>query len=327
MPMDVSLYLFLQCQSQSSSGSLQIWMYCDASKSGFLGRKEFYNALKLVTVSQRGQELTPEIVRAAMEGPISTKIPAPQINSSSLVTNPGNQTSTMPLVPSQNPGFRGPSNANMSQQFFPSGGQFFRPAQTAPAISSRPVTGQNLMSSNPSLPVSNTPNVLSDWGGIKMGGNSVSKFSTAPNTDTFSPVQSIQPSAKDLKTINSPGNGFNSVLGNDGTGALVSGMQTSFRPVQSAQTPISFSQLPGAQLSSIQNQNASVQINSIYSGPSSIPSGRPWPKFSQADVQKYSKLFMEVDTDKDGKITGQQARNLFLSWKLPRGRHSFTEDW
>ncbi|KNA06883.1 hypothetical protein SOVF_176960 [Spinacia oleracea] len=27
---------------------------------------------------------------------------------------------------------------------------------------------------------------------------------------------------------------------------------------------------------------------------------------------------MEVDTDRDGKITGEQARNLFLSWRLPR---------
>jgi len=29
---------------------------------------------------------------------------------------------------------------------------------------------------------------------------------------------------------------------------------------------------------------------------------------------------MEVDSDKDGKITGEQARNLFLSWRLPRGK-------
>ncbi|KAJ6392427.1 hypothetical protein OIU77_026233 [Salix suchowensis] len=27
---------------------------------------------------------------------------------------------------------------------------------------------------------------------------------------------------------------------------------------------------------------------------------------------------MEVDTDRDGRITGEQARNLFLSWRLPR---------
>jgi hypothetical protein len=39
-----------------------------------------------------------------------------------------------------------------------------------------------------------------------------------------------------------------------------------------------------------------------------------------SDVQKYTKVFMEVDTDRDGKITGEQARNLFLSWRLPRGK-------
>ncbi|CAH8252997.1 unnamed protein product [Arabidopsis lyrata] len=44
----------------------------------------------------------------------------------------------------------------------------------------------------------------------------------------------------------------------------------------------------------------------------------PWPKMKPSDVQKYTKVFMEVDSDKDGKITGEQARNLFLSWRLPR---------
>ena len=42
-----------------------------------------------------------------------------------------------------------------------------------------------------------------------------------------------------------------------------------------------------------------------------------------AGVQKYAKVFLEVDSDRDGKITGEQARNLFLSWRLPRGRHAF----
>ncbi|MCD7454048.1 hypothetical protein HAX54_023365, partial [Datura stramonium] len=45
----------------------------------------------------------------------------------------------------------------------------------------------------------------------------------------------------------------------------------------------------------------------------------PWPKITQSDYQKYSKVFMAVDTDRDGKITGAEARSLFLSWKLPRG--------
>lgn len=44
-----------------------------------------------------------------------------------------------------------------------------------------------------------------------------------------------------------------------------------------------------------------------------------WPKMKQSDIQKYMKVFMEVDADRDGKITGEQARNLFLSWRLPRG--------
>ncbi|KAK4752700.1 hypothetical protein SAY87_021498 [Trapa incisa] len=43
-----------------------------------------------------------------------------------------------------------------------------------------------------------------------------------------------------------------------------------------------------------------------------------WPKIKPADVQKYTKVFMEVDKDRDGKITGEEARNLFLSWRLPR---------
>jgi hypothetical protein len=46
----------------------------------------------------------------------------------------------------------------------------------------------------------------------------------------------------------------------------------------------------------------------------------PWPRMTQSDIQKYTKVFVQVDTDRDGKLTGEQARNLFLSWRLPRGR-------
>ncbi|GJT60274.1 NB-ARC domains-containing protein [Tanacetum coccineum] len=40
-----------------------------------------------------------------------------------------------------------------------------------------------------------------------------------------------------------------------------------------------------------------------------------WPKMKRAGVNKYMKVFMEVDSDGDGKIP---ARSLFLSWRLPR---------
>lgn len=47
--------------------------------------------------------------------------------------------------------------------------------------------------------------------------------------------------------------------------------------------------------------------------------GALWPQMSGNDVERYSRVFTKVDTDKDGKITGEQARELFLSWQLPRG--------
>ncbi|KAM1270669.1 hypothetical protein ACFX13_032554 [Malus domestica] len=54
----------------------------------FLGRAEFYNALRVVTVAQSKRELTPETVKVALYGPAATKIPAPKIN---LETNPAPQ--------------------------------------------------------------------------------------------------------------------------------------------------------------------------------------------------------------------------------------------
>lgn len=51
-------------------------------------------------------------------------------------------------------------------------------------------------------------------------------------------------------------------------------------------------------------------------GPGGSP---PWPRMNSNDVQRYTRVFSKVDTDHDGKITGEQARQLFLSWQLPRG--------
>lgn len=83
------------------------------------------------------------------------------------------------------------------------------------------------------------------------------------------------------------------------------------------------------------NQLAPTQVTSSVSTPgvqtglgnsTSEPSQVSWPKMTRAGIQKYAKVFMEVDTDRDGKITGDQARNLFLSWRLPRGMQ-FNSDY
>lgn len=64
---------------------------------------------------------------------------------------------------------------------------------------------------------------------------------------------------------------------------------------------------------------ASTAVPSSGMNSASRQSQLPWPRMTHSDIQKYSKVFMQVDTDRDGKITGEQARNLFLSWRLPRG--------
>ncbi|KAL1532626.1 epidermal growth factor receptor substrate 15-like 1 [Salvia divinorum] len=72
------------------------------------------------------------------------------------------------------------------------------------------------------------------------------------------------------------------------------------------------------------NQQAPTQVTSSGFTPAGMgnamsePSQISWPKMTRAYIQKYAKVFMEVDTDRDGKFTGDQALNLFLGWRLPR---------
>ncbi|WCJ44727.1 Calcium-binding EF hand family protein [Euphorbia peplus] len=84
--------------------------------------------------------------------------------------------------------------------------------------------------------------------------------------------------------------------------------------LQRAQSlPTSDQQVSASSSSSLASPSTSVGV-----GISSDNSQPQWPKMKPSDVQKYTKVFMEVDTDRDGRISGDQARNLFLSWRLPR---------
>ncbi|CAH1449598.1 unnamed protein product [Lactuca virosa] len=84
-----------------------IWQHADQNRIGFLGRQEFYNALKLVTVAQSKRELTPDIVKSALYGLASAKIPPPQIKLSAL---PPSQPS--PMAPPQRPPTQHPGIVN-----------------------------------------------------------------------------------------------------------------------------------------------------------------------------------------------------------------------
>ncbi|KAL3593092.1 hypothetical protein D5086_011732 [Populus alba] len=443
-------FSFFQGSNLPKQVLAQIWMHADQSRSGFLGRPEFFNALRLVTVAQSKRDLTPDIVKAALYGPAAAKIPPPQINlhatagpqmavaSTALqmgagaptasqgfgFRGPGVQTAVPQMVASsapqmgafaptalQSPGFRGPGvpSASMNPQYFPQQSQTMRPLQGVPlGTASRPPQG--MLSSNlggpssvmptgtasrppqfmsggtvGSTPGVSNPNISNDWLGGRTSGAPPGPGGVQPSTLTTTqprPLSSLssQPTANDSKVPVVSGNGFASNLffGSDvfpATAAatkqepsLLSATGGAQPPVKSGSldsllkavsTPYSSSSVPVSSGTWAQGPVKSSSFNSLQSafamqplggqpqrtqsllssgphvsasssasivspgvsagaGNSSDNSQLSWPKMKPADIQNYTKVFMEVDTDRDGRITGEQARNLFLSWRLPR---------
>ncbi|CAN6481585.1 unnamed protein product [Victoria cruziana] len=391
----------------------QIWMHADQNRTGFLGRLEFYNALKLVTVAQSGRQLTPDIVKAALVGPASAKIPPPQIStgpapvpqvnavpSSALQMNvvraPGFQMNAVaqpvahinsgaPPV-SHNQGLRGPqSPSNLNQQFSPSfDNQFMRPP--AAQISHVLAQGSKQVIPPGSMPGPHvvSANISADWVGNRAINSATGATSQVPSRgvivpsapmDTLSahtpsiPPQAsqdmslslVQSMAKDSKSVQSGKNlSLDSIFGGDVFSATLSQPKQEVVPSpmltvssvsnSSALVPVTSSvqttakQAPGIIQGSLtkaphggqlqqdlsfikQRQMDSPQTASVVrgpgtsvgmSGPKSNLVQTPWPRITQSDIQRYNAIFVEVDTDRDGKITGEQARNLFLSWRLPR---------
>ncbi|KAF2312510.1 hypothetical protein GH714_034914 [Hevea brasiliensis] len=378
----------------------QVWMHADQRKAGFLGRQEFYNALKLVTVAQSKRELTPDIVKAALYGPASAKIPAPQINLAATpapkAVTPAPQMAGTTSVAPQNFGIRPPQmpgNASTNQQYFSSQqSQIVRPSQAMPSNS---VSHPQLVPASQAVPRGSTmavprpsnSNVSTDWAGGGLGvpttQNQSREISPPPTQDGFgltasglmpsvqprpqlttgqtpssipkpqeAAVASNQSATKDSKVS---GNGFasESLFGDvfaaipaqpaQSSSSAASSMSTlpvsvgivpssagsqpSIKPNTLETLQSTFSQQPvGGHSAGRQNQVVAAQSSAVTS--SGLPVGAansdssqsqpPWPKMTQSGIQKYMKVFVQVDTDRDGKITGEQARNLFLSWRLPR---------
>lgn len=372
---------------------LQIWSHADTKKTGFLGRTEFYNALKLVSLVQSKRDLTPEAVKGALYGPASATIPAPQINLAALPTA---LPSTRPPAP--NPQFSGTTPAATQitasrgpQSSLPQQNQLRPPQASAPITAFQPhhgVANQMVRGGSP-MPASGPPSsssISSGWLGGGAGGSPAGVYSQVPATNrvAFGPATSglttssvpavaattamTQPATpkpydaspvanqggpNDSKALAATGNGFASdpIFGDVFSETSVK--QTSTVPASSSGVPVpspvvpttvgpkttvkpsplgplhNAQQHPVSQHQQIQsavkqNQPIPVQSANIFPGRAgNSSSGQPhlqWPKMTQSAVQKYSKVFVEVDTDRDGKITGEQARNLFLSWKLPRGK-------
>ncbi|XP_020574236.1 epidermal growth factor receptor substrate 15-like 1 [Phalaenopsis equestris] len=106
---------------------------------------------------------------------------------------------------------------------------------------------------------------------------------------------------------------------NSKVGALDSSQSNLVRPLVNNQPPGTQSTLQKNPLDPIQSTLTPGASKLATGIPNSATQPQlPWPRISQTDIQKYTKVFVEVDKDRDGIITGEQARNLFLSWKLPR---------
>uniref|UniRef100_A0A0D9WUD1 Uncharacterized protein n=1 Tax=Leersia perrieri TaxID=77586 RepID=A0A0D9WUD1_9ORYZ len=372
----------------------QIWTYADKNRTGFLGREDFYNALRLVTVAQSGRELTPDIVRSALYGPAAAKIPAPRINVSTPVPN-----ASSPLQPTQAPHPAQQSPAIRASQAPPGvplnplvlqPGNVIRPPQAsiantpAQAIAPRAPAGGVMNHTGPAM-----TGLSTDW---FSGKKSASPLGVTPQTPTrgvspqvnlatagiptqaSTPVAgygsqaaasttsakansadlnllSSSPAANDSKAVVPLGNGLSSAstFGVDPFALTPQAKQDSSSP------PVVSNSLPSANalgpsagphhppkpmqtgpmqgVASLPSQPAPKQnqLNTTPGAPAQmgasfhgqIPSNTnqsqaPWPKITQVDVRKYMIVFIKVDRDRDGKITGEEARNLFLSWRLPR---------
>jgi len=401
------------------SSLVQIWTYADRNRSGFLGREDFFNSLKLVTVAQSGRELTPDIVKSALFGPAAAKIPAPRIN----VSTPAPQTNSVASLPNatqaprpvqqspapgpvqQNPAIRGTQGlpgASPNPQV--------RPPQPPNANTVPPAHGQGVASRPPmgSGPTginhtsSTTSSLAADWfsgkksasplgatsqaptrgispqANLSSAGISAQHSTPVPGYNSHTPgattpvnanltnlnVMSSQPSVNDSKALVPLGNGLssNSTFGAEPFSAtsqpkqgsplppnVPNNLPSSTPPASSAghhHPPKPMQAGPVQGISSLSSHTSQLphsqpaprqqQFNATPSAPgpvsSNIPSGQipsnpsqsqaPWPKITQVDVRKYMIVFIKVDRDRDGKITGEEARNLFLSWRLPRGTSS-----
>ncbi|XP_044482199.1 epidermal growth factor receptor substrate 15-like isoform X2 [Mangifera indica] len=383
----------------------QVWTHADQRKAGFLNRAEFYSALKLVTVAQSKRELTPDIVKAALYGPASAKIPAPQINlaatpsaqsrqgapapqlSAKLPLSPQNvgvrrphglgnasTAGNVPLLSSNQPqppqsiGVRGPQglgNASTNQQVFPSQPNQFRPPQSVSSIAG-PRPQQMLASGGPSGPATSqvptreiSSSMAQNGYGLTASALTSSVQPRPPTTSGQTPTTAPVLQVSDSKALMVSGNGFasDSLFGDVFSASPVQQKQpavassavsltvsSTILPASSAPEPLvkpspvellqsSILQQPSGgqhqQDRSTVKPNDQFPVQSTTASTSmGFPVGAvntassrpqiPWPKMSQSEVQKYTKVFVQVDTDRDGKITGEQARNLFLSWRLPR---------
>ncbi|XP_050230419.1 uncharacterized protein LOC126679435 [Mercurialis annua] len=183
-----------------------------------------------------------------------------------------------------------------------------RSAQPRPQV----ITGQT-SSSTPNVQEAGAPSNQLATKDSKVSGNGFASDSFFGDVFAVSPAQPTQNSSSGALSAN--------VL------PVSSAMVTSSVGSQSPVNPKPLDTLQSAFSQLSAGGQPAARTSSVTPGPGySVGTGNsasnqsqpPWPKMTHSDIQRYIKVFVEVDTDRDGKISGEQARNLFLSWRLPR---------
>ncbi|KAG2543779.1 hypothetical protein PVAP13_9NG758600 [Panicum virgatum] len=316
----------------------QVWMHADQNKTGFLGRPEFFNALRLVTVAQSGRQLTPDIVQSALYGPAAARIPAPKIATGPAPPQMGAAGAARPQgsVATMTPGQVGAAAAAARPQgsgVIPTSTQVSMP-QVNPGAASRP-QGINSM-----MPAASQGGALqaTQFAGPRAMQSQPSNtgFNQQPPSSTGFmrppqvgvPASPLQAQAPGTNQGPLGGGGMGGSVGWQGSNVASAGGIPQATP---GATPSQVTRggfglgLPGTmsgmaagqQTQPITKPNLPAPAAPVVSAGVSN-SASQWPKISQSDIQKYMKVFGDVDRDRDGKITGAEARTLFLSWRLPR---------
>ncbi|CAI5961671.1 unnamed protein product [Closterium sp. NIES-65] len=316
-PHDLSLL------SHSPQG-IAVWQYADSRQAGFLHRPEFFHALRLITVAQSGRDINPDVARATFSGPAVAQIPAPRIT---VPPRPGAAARPGGLpgpVGSGAPGPGAPGAPPVQQGAYGRG----MPVQGAPMP-------QGMAGMAGMGPVGGMMGGMGGMGamgpgpGGMMGGMGPrpgmqqpqqhqqvllcqqSASRPAPPTSTLPKSADAAAAAaldafvmKDVAVV--PPAAVSSAVVTAGGGQAAEG--TAFAGAGAAAGAAG--QGAGAAAGGAQGQEGEGFLM--------VPGDpQPWPRMGVAEAQRYAQVFVGIDADRDGKITGKEARKVLMASQVP----------
>ncbi|CAI5501903.1 unnamed protein product [Closterium sp. Naga37s-1] len=291
----------------------KVWQYADSRQAGFLHRPEFFHALRLITVAQSGRDINPDVARATFSGPAVAQIPAPRITvppRPGAAARPGGPPGTMqqsgasgapgtmqsgtpgglqpgPLGPAYGRGQ--PAGAPMPGQ--PASGPSWQPATAKPAAEKDPFADFGVLGGKKSA-----AQTQSGAKGAAAAQSVATDAAAAAALDAFvmKDVAVVPPAAVSSAVVTAGGGQAAEGTAGAGAGAAAGAA----------------GQGAGAAAGGAQGQEGEGFLM--------VPGDpQPWPRMGVAEAQRYAQVFVGVDGDRDGKITGKEARKVLMASQVP----------